>query len=131
MSTVLEKRTSKLTQMNTRLDHDLKKSGDEALARAGYTPSQAVRMLWAFAAMNSADPAYLKKTLKSLASQEEATAKEERAQKLNLLHKGWRLYDSFLEEIGMTAEEAKAVPLPSDEQLLEDELWEKYGEGIS
>lgn len=47
------------------------------------------------------------------------------------LHEGWELHDSFLEEIGMTAEQAKAVPLPSDEQLLEDELWEKYGEEIS
>lgn len=47
------------------------------------------------------------------------------------LHEGWELYDSFLEEIGMTAKEAKAVSFPSDEQLLEDELWEKYGEEIS
>lgn len=47
------------------------------------------------------------------------------------LHEGWELHGAFLEEIGMTAEEAKAVPLPSDEQLLENELWEKYGEKIS
>lgn len=47
------------------------------------------------------------------------------------LHEGWELYDSFLEEIDITAEEATAVPLPSDEQLLEDELWEKYGKEIS
>lgn len=47
------------------------------------------------------------------------------------LYEGRELHDAFLEEIGMTAEQAKAVPLPSDKQPLEDELWEKYGEKIS
>lgn len=47
------------------------------------------------------------------------------------LHERRGLYDSFLKEIDITAEEATAVPLPSDEQLLEDELWEKYGEEIA
>ncbi|SCH80791.1 addiction module antitoxin%2C RelB/DinJ family [uncultured Collinsella sp.] len=34
------------TQMNIRMDAALKESGNAALARLGYTPSQAVRALW-------------------------------------------------------------------------------------
>lgn len=33
-------------QMNVRIDRELKREGDAALAAAGYTPSQAVRALW-------------------------------------------------------------------------------------
>ena len=33
-------------QMNVRIDRELKREGDAALATVGYTPSQAVRALW-------------------------------------------------------------------------------------
>ena len=33
-------------QMNVRIDRELKREGDAALATIGYTPSQAVRALW-------------------------------------------------------------------------------------
>lgn len=41
-----------MAQMNVRLDEDLRVQGNLALQAAGYTPSQAVRMLWEFAARN-------------------------------------------------------------------------------
>ena len=34
------------TQMNVRIDADVKRRGDAALARAGFTPTQAVRRVW-------------------------------------------------------------------------------------
>lgn len=37
-------------QLNVRLDPELKKAGDEALASIGLTPSQAIRALWERAA---------------------------------------------------------------------------------
>ena len=43
-------------QMNFRIDEDLKRRGDAALAAAGYTGSGAVRALWAFAAKHEHDP---------------------------------------------------------------------------
>ena len=41
-----------MTQMNTRIESDLKAQGDAALAEFGYSPSAAVRLLWGFAARN-------------------------------------------------------------------------------
>ena len=40
------------TQMNTRIDSGLKAQGDAALAELGYSPSEAVRLMWGFAARN-------------------------------------------------------------------------------
>ena len=40
----------KTAQTNFRLDPETKKRGDEALALAGYTPSEAARSLWEVAA---------------------------------------------------------------------------------
>lgn len=41
-----------MTQMNTRIDSNLKVQGDAALAEFGYSPSAAVRLLWEYAARN-------------------------------------------------------------------------------
>lgn len=35
-----------MTQMNVRLEDDLKRRGDAAFAAAGYTPTQVVRRIW-------------------------------------------------------------------------------------
>lgn len=43
-------------QMNVRIDEDLRVRGNLALQAAGYTPSQAVRELWEFAARNRFEP---------------------------------------------------------------------------
>ena len=48
--------SSAMVQMNTRIPADLKEQGDRALERAGYTPSQAVRALWEFAARHMHEP---------------------------------------------------------------------------
>ena len=42
-------------QVNVRIDRDLKKAGDEALALIGFSPSQAVRALWEKAARRGKD----------------------------------------------------------------------------
>ena len=44
------------TQMNIRMDAALKESGNAALARLGYTPSQAVRALWEVITVQGALP---------------------------------------------------------------------------
>lgn len=43
-------------QINVRIDRTLKEKGDAALAHAGFTPSQAVRMLWTMAAQREEEP---------------------------------------------------------------------------
>ena len=44
------------TQMNVRLEDDLKRRGDAAFAAAGYTPTQVVRRIWERAAETGGDP---------------------------------------------------------------------------
>lgn len=62
----------KATQMNIRIDADLKKRGDEALARAGYTPSQAVRRIWEMADRNQNNPQAIRDWLDPLGKEDEA-----------------------------------------------------------
>ena len=44
------------TQMNVRLEDDLKRRGDAAFAAAGYTPTQVVRRIWERAVETGGDP---------------------------------------------------------------------------
>lgn len=46
-------------QLNTRIDAMLKQSGDAVFARNGYTPSEAVRALWRYAAEHQAVPSFM------------------------------------------------------------------------
>lgn len=50
---------SNMTQMNVRLETNLKNQGDAALAHAGYSPSQAARKLWTLAAKLRHNPKLL------------------------------------------------------------------------
>ena len=43
-------------QLNTRIDPELKRSGDAVFARAGLTPSEVVRAVWAHAARTQSVP---------------------------------------------------------------------------
>lgn len=45
-----------MTQMNVRLEDDLKRRGDAAFAAAGYTPTQVVRRIWERASEVGDDP---------------------------------------------------------------------------
>ena len=51
------------TQMNARIDAELKEAGDTALARLGYTPSAAVRGLWRFVVDHQDDAAALREVI--------------------------------------------------------------------
>lgn len=48
------------TQMNTRIDEALKRSGDEVLAKCGYSPSQAIRALWTYVVQANDVPSFMK-----------------------------------------------------------------------
>ena len=47
-------------QMNVRIDEGLKERGDEVFARAGFTPSQAVRAVWECADRTGEVPAFMR-----------------------------------------------------------------------
>lgn len=50
-------------QVNARIDAELKESGDAALAAAGLTPTQAVRLLWSLAVRYRDEPERLHEAL--------------------------------------------------------------------
>ena len=56
---------SSTAQLNARMDATLKKSGDEALASIGFSPSRAVRALWGTAAKRGSSLASVKALLES------------------------------------------------------------------
>lgn len=68
-------------QMNTRISRALKESGDAALERAGYSPSQAVRKLWSFAASNAHNPRAIQNLLEAEDEEAQSEAEEERARR--------------------------------------------------
>ena len=52
------------TQMNVRLDRELKRAGDAVLAGHGYTPSCAVRALWEYLSVHAELPDALERVLR-------------------------------------------------------------------
>ncbi len=53
-----------VTQMNVRLDRELKRAGDAVLAGHGYTPSCAVRALWEYLSVHAKLPDALERVLR-------------------------------------------------------------------
>lgn len=51
--------TATMSQINARIDSQLKTEGDKALAKAGFTPTQAIRKLWELAAHHASEPEVL------------------------------------------------------------------------
>ena len=58
-----------MTQMNTRIDADLKRGGDEVFARMGLTPSEVVRAVWAYAVEHAEAPAVISSALSTSADE--------------------------------------------------------------
>lgn len=48
------------SQMNVRIDDDIRIAGNEAFESIGWTPSQAAREVWAYAARNRRNPRKLR-----------------------------------------------------------------------
>lgn len=55
-------------QMNVRIDENVKALGDAVLAEAGYTPTDAVRLLWTFAAKCGDDIVFVEDVLDGLSA---------------------------------------------------------------
>lgn len=109
-------------QVNARLDADLKEAGDAGLAAAGYTPTQAVRALWTLASQHQADPRTIREALDSeVCAHPHEIA--ERQRKIQLLHEGVGLVDTFLARHNVRA----LVPDQAGDATY-DELYEQLKE---
>ena len=89
------------SQVNARIDADLKAAGDAALAAAGLTPTKAVRMLWQLAVRYRDDPEKLLAALDPDAAEPSADELAERQRKVEAARRGANLMKEFFEERGI------------------------------
>ena len=110
-----------MTQMNVRIDAEIKRRGDAALASIGYTPSRFIHESWEALAANTGNPHRLHEIADVRQPQRN---EDEIARKLELLHAGTRLFDETMAKLGVTDYHDAPVF-----QLSFDELrWEAYQE---
>lgn len=121
--------SDRMVQMNTRIERELKRKGDEALRNAGFTPSQAVRALWEFAARHRHDPGGIRALLDADSERIDADADEDYEKRLAQARaeaeKGASILSNFLLERGIDPLEPFDVPY---EELKEAALVERYEE---
>ena len=109
-----------LSQINARIDADLKDQGDAALERAGFSPTTAVRALWQLAVRLDNQPGALAAILDP--DRDKPTDEElaERARKVKLAQQGAQIVPDLLGEMGITIEDmARAMAGFSDDDLRE------------
>lgn len=108
------------TQLNARLDCDLKASGDEALLLIGLSPTQAVRALWEKAAKRGNDLEQVAALLSPEAQKTEQSGADE------VVRSGWAFMDEAYESLGISLDAVS--DLPDDNEMLENALYEKLVE---
>lgn len=114
-----------MTQMNVRIDEQLRLEGNAALESIGFSPAQAVRALWAFAARNANNPVKLEHDLKFL-EREEALS-EEAQRKLKTFHEGQKIIEEFMAQNGLSFGDVEPISDKELKELAYSELWESKG----
>lgn len=113
-------------QVNARLDRALKIEGDEAMAAAGISPSEAVRALWSLAVSCKNRPTDLIATLyPKKAERQEAQAEAIKRQRLALIAESQSFVENFYKDMGL-GPNAELDDL-SYEELKELAYTDKYG----
>lgn len=105
-------------QVNARIDANLKAAGDAGLAAAGYTPTQAVRALWALAKRCQNDPQKLRAALDPDA-EDVADELADRQRRCEAVQRGAEIVQSFFADMGI----ADAID-PDREGLSDEEYYE-------
>ena len=93
--------STEMAQMNTRISRSLKERGDAALERAGYSPSQAIRKLWDFAARNAHNPHAIQNLFDSEDGAEKREAEEERARRRETALRGANIVADAYKRLGI------------------------------
>ena len=121
-------KASPMTQMNTRIERELKQRGDAVLARAGFSPSEAVRALWEFAAAHEREPQAVARALAVEDPEAERERQERIQRKRDSLKRLHATIAEFRERYGITQDAIDAVNRMSDKELYEQALVERYEE---
>lgn len=107
--------TARQTQMNTRIDAELKAAGDAALAHLGYTSSAAVRGLWRFVVDHQDDVAAVREVIEPDAV---SALSDEASRKVAAIVGLRSLYEQTACELGIPSK--AEADLPSWDDLRED-----------
>lgn len=111
------------SQINARIDAQLKTTGDAGLAAAGYTPTQAVRALWALATRFKNEPVKIRVALDP---DGDVTPDDlaERKRRLEAVQRGAGLVDSLCKQYGLPGSSSDLASLSYRE--LRDVLMEGH-----
>lgn len=107
--------TARQTQMNTRIDAELKAAGDAVLAHLGYTPSAAVRGLWRFVVDHQDDAATVREVIEPDAA---SALSDEASRKAAAIADLRSLYEQTACELGIPGN--AEAELPSWDDLREN-----------
>lgn len=114
-----------LSQMNIRIDDQVRVEGNRALASIGFTPARIIRGLWGFAAKNQNNPARMRSALRFVEEQDaEADGKEVRAR---AIEEGWHIAEEGLAGLGVLQISAAPVDLRELKEQAMRERWEARG----
>ena len=112
------------TQMNTRINEELKSAGDATLESIGYTPSRAVRALWGFVARNKHDAEVVEALLHQLEG-ENTSEDDERKRKVQLAESGPHNFERFVAEMGIPEMLTFSAPDLSAAEIREQKALER------
>lgn len=112
------------SQMNVRIDDDIRIEGNLALEEVGWTPSHAARALWGYAARNRQHPRKLREMVDLLEGP--AESKKKNPQPSEAVLRAARIYDEFCDKVGI--DPLKPREVPSYEQLKEEAFLERWQE---
>lgn len=116
-------------QVNARMQPELKKKGEAALANAGYTPTQAIRRLYAFASEHASAPDVVTDYVEGADATRRAKGTgDDQAARLEANRGVESIVREYLQIYARHAPEGGGLPaldLPDDYR--EEEMAERYG----
>lgn len=110
-------------QMNIRMDSTLKEAGNAAIAELGLTPSQVVRALWEYVAVQGNLPPMLGRAFKTHANGENS----ENDRHLSHVDGGAAIVSTFYETIGIDEPLRESIDYDELRELAAAEQLEKWG----
>lgn len=114
-----------MSQMNVRIDNEMRVAGNLALESAGFTPARAVRGLWKFAASNRSNPERIRRELRFLGDVPEGD--NEREERARAIREGWLLADEGLATLGLSLDGVRPLSLDELKEQAYRERWEAKG----
>lgn len=128
--------TALTSQINVRMNKDLKERGDAGLSSLGVTPTEVIRRVWELAASGGAG---LKK-LDDFLSTSGASPDDADAQRVRAIEEGKTLFSMHLRSVGIAEDDIQRITavdagneaiertLEEDRSLLLDALLAKHGD---